>query len=125
MNDVEAREDSGGNSVSHDPVAIARARTRVQPVSSSEVLRPLSEALCDPVRLKIVLALASSRLSVKDLATVIDRSQSSTSQHLRVLRRIQAVESRREGRRVLYALAEDGLGPRIVGLITALERAAS
>jgi ArsR family transcriptional regulator len=125
MNNVEALEISGGNGVSHDPIAIAHARMKVQTVSSSEVLRPLSDALCDPVRLKIVLALTSSRLSVKDLATVIGRSQSSTSQHLRILRRIEAVESQREGRKVLYALAEEGLGPRLAGLITALEREAS
>jgi DNA-binding transcriptional ArsR family regulator len=109
----------------HDPVAVAQARQKVQSISSGAVLRPLSDALCDPARLKIVVALSACRLSVKDLSSVINRSQSTTSQHLRVLRSIQAVHQTRDGRKTYYELARDGLGPRIASLITALERAAS
>src|SRR3954454_20481841 len=101
----------------HDPKAVARARRRMLPISTQAVLRPLSDALCDPVRFKIVLALSDASLTVKDLAHVIGRSQSTTSQHLRVLREIQAVDACRRGRQVSYSLARGGIGPPLLQLV--------
>ncbi len=109
----------------HDPAAVAKARKRLLPAAAESLLRPLSAALCDPVRLKIVLALSGSELTVKDLARVIGRSQSVTSQHLRVLRDIGAVTPHRIGRRVVYSLAPDGLGPPLRRVLTTLARVAN
>lgn len=109
----------------HDASAVARARKRMLPPSADAILRPLSEALCDPVRFKIATALAAADLTVKDLAVVVGRSQSTTSQHLRVMRSIGAVTATRHGRRVVYSLSEDGLGKALVTLLDAVEEVAS
>src|SRR5438552_14990730 len=97
----------------HDPASVARARQTLLPASTERMLRPLSDALCDPARFRIVQALSAAELSVKDLSSVIGRKESTTSQHLRVLRRIGAVEPRRFGRRIVYTLAGVGLGPAL------------
>jgi DNA-binding transcriptional ArsR family regulator len=109
----------------HDPAAVARARRRMLPAAADAVIRPLSDALCDPVRFKIATALSAADLSVKDLAVVVGRSQSTTSQHLRVLRQIGAVVASRQGRRVVYSLAEGGIGAALVSLLDAVQKVAS
>jgi hypothetical protein len=41
------------------------------------------------------------------------------------LREIGAVRATRQGRRVVYALAEDGIGKALLSLLDAVERVAS
>lgn len=64
-------------------------------------------ALADPSRVKIVHALREQELCVCDLAAVVGLSESAVSQHLRVLRHLKVVSSRKEGKVVYYHL-EDG-----------------
>jgi len=109
----------------HDPAAVARARSKLLPASADPIWRPLSTAMCDPVRLKIVQALSGADLTVKDLAAVLGRSQSTTSQHLRVLREGGLVAARRYGRRVVYGLPTNEMGGAMRSLLGTLERVAS
>ena len=109
----------------HDPAAVARARSKILPSSSEPIWRPLSTAMCDPVRLKIVQALSGADLTVKDLATVLGRSQSTTSQHLRVLRESGIVASHRSGRHVVYGLPASDMGGAVRNMLGTLERVAS
>lgn len=71
------------------------------------------ETLCSPVRVKIIRALAHAELAAGDLALVIGRSPSATSQHLRVLRDAGVVAFRRTGNVVRYRLTEDA-GARLL-----------
>ena len=64
-------------------------------------------ALGDPTRLRIVAALAAQELCVCDLAATIGQSESAVSHQLRRLSALQLVRSRRDGRRVFYALDDD------------------
>ena len=49
----------------------------------------------------------SPALSVSELSALLDRSQSSVSQHLRVLRERNLVVASRQGRHVIHALSQD------------------
>ena len=91
--------------VDHGAVAQARARM-LHPRSAHDAQRVLM-CLCDPTRLKIVRALQATELAAGDLAIVIERSRSATSQHLRVLREADAVRGRREGNVIRYRLTDD------------------
>ena len=71
---------------------------------ADEVLEPLREVICEPTRTQIVRVLSAGPLSVGDLASILDRSKSATSQHLRVLRDLGIVSARRRGRVVMYSL---------------------
>lgn len=73
----------------------------------------LLKALASPARLGIVLELSRAPRCVRDLTERVGLSQSATSQHLRVLRNLQLVSGRRQGREVLYELADAHVG-RIV-----------
>lgn len=61
-------------------------------------------ALADGTRAKIVYSLLQQELCTCDLAAIIGSSESSVSQHLRVLRQLRLVKSRRAGKLVFYSL---------------------
>jgi DNA-binding transcriptional ArsR family regulator len=72
-----------------------------------EVYTELAEtfgALADSNRAKIVHSLRGRELCVGCLADVLGISESAVSQHLRILRTLRLVRSRKEGRLVYYAL---------------------
>lgn len=90
-----------------DPGAVAQARARMLPPRSVRDAQRVLMSLCDPTRLKIVRALQATELAAGDLALVIERSRSSTSHHLRILRETSAVTARREGNVIHYSLSDD------------------
>jgi DNA-binding transcriptional ArsR family regulator len=89
-----------------NPARIRVARHALFPETAKPLLDRLHEILCEPTRLKIARALTATQLTVGDLGLVIGRSESSTSRHLRVLRDLGVVGSRRRGRFVYNALGE-------------------
>ena len=78
--------------------------------------------MCEPTRTQIVRALTSGPLSVGDLAAILNRSKSATSQHLRVLRDGGVVSARRRGRAVIYSLVNS---PMVTATVQVLDRAAT
>ena len=68
-----------------------------------------ARALSDPTRLTLAAALGEGgELCVCDLAWISGRSQGLVSHHLRTLRGLDLVRSRRDGKLVMYALTEGG-----------------
>ena len=90
-----------------DPVAVASAQQQTLTGASERRMRKLVEVLCDTTRLKIVRALHENELAASDLARVLGRSRSATSQHLRVLREADIVQPTRRGNIVRYRLADE------------------
>ncbi|HEV8535939.1 MAG TPA: metalloregulator ArsR/SmtB family transcription factor [Candidatus Limnocylindria bacterium] len=90
-----------------DPAAVAEAERQTLSPLSEQRMRRLLEVLCDGTRLKIVRALRDNQLAASDLARVLGRSRSATSQHLRVLREAEVVQPMRNGNVVRYRLASD------------------
>jgi ArsR family transcriptional regulator, lead/cadmium/zinc/bismuth-responsive transcriptional repressor len=90
-----------------DPAAVATAERQTLSPMSEQRMRRLLEVLCDATRLKIVRALRDNELAASDLAGVLGRSRSATSQHLRVLREADIVQPSRDGNVVRYRLADD------------------
>jgi DNA-binding transcriptional ArsR family regulator len=86
------------------------------------MLQPAREIVCEPTRTQIVRALSTGPLSVGDLASVLQRSKSATSQHLRVLRDSGVVAPRRRGRSVFYSLVQS---PMVSAAVQMLDRAAT
>ena len=68
-------------------------------------LAELFRLLGDPTRVRILFALlAAGELCVRDLATVVETSETKVSQALRLLRGAGVVRNRRDGRNVIYRL---------------------
>jgi len=96
-----------------DPRGVEIA-SRAMPDSEGEQrIEQKLESVCSPVRIKILRALTKSELAAGDLALVIRRSASATSQHLRVLRDAGVVTSARRGNVVRYRLAS-GFSPELI-----------
>jgi DNA-binding transcriptional ArsR family regulator len=90
--------------------------------ANSAIMEPVRDVICEPTRTQIVRALASGPLSVTDLAGILNRSKSATSQHLRVLRAHDVVSARRRGRSVFYSLTQ---GPLIEATVRVLDTVAT
>lgn len=76
---------------------------------AAEQLAARAAALGDPTRLAIADAVGrAGELCVCDLSWVVDRSENLVSHHLRRLRVEGLVQSRRDGKMVLYALTPGG-----------------
>jgi DNA-binding transcriptional ArsR family regulator len=106
-----------------DPAAVAAASSKMLPARDERRMEELLGALCDATRVKIVQALSENNtLAAGDLAHVIGRSRSATSQHLKVLRDIGAVSAQRIGNVVRYTLAPDVNGEVIESAVSAFER---
>ena len=63
-------------------------------------------SLADPSRARIAHSLLRQDLCTCDLAGITGLSEPSVSQHLRLLRTLRLVKTRREGRKVFYSLAD-------------------
>ena len=91
-----------------DPEAVRSAEQNLLPPHEERQMKEMLEALCDATRVKIVQALSErNTLAAGDLAHVIGRSRSATSQHLKVLRDLDIVVAERQGNVVRYQLSKD------------------
>ncbi|MGI5898864.1 MAG: ArsR/SmtB family transcription factor [Christensenellales bacterium] len=75
-----------------------------------EILYDLAElfkVFGDSTRIKILYALFEAELCVHDIALVLKMNQSAISHQLRVLKQSRLVRNRREGKQVIYSLADD------------------
>lgn len=70
-------------------------------------LSELFKALADETRIKILHLLSKQELCVCDLAYLLDTNLPAVSHHLRFLRTLNLVRTRRDGKMVFYTLADD------------------
>jgi DNA-binding transcriptional ArsR family regulator len=86
-----------------------RLRTEKLDYRAAESAAGTAQALADPTRLTVAVALlGADELCVCDLAWIVERAQNLVSHHVRVLRAKGVVRSRREGKMVMYSLTDDG-----------------
>ncbi len=88
------------------PEAISTAQACMPESDQIKRVASLFATLGDPTRLGLLLALRSGELCVCDLSSVLDMTMSAISHQLRVLRQQGLVSSRKEGRMVIYRLAD-------------------
>lgn len=86
------------------PETVARAQAELEEESTYIQLAELFGALADTTRAKIIHTLSRQELCTCDLAAVVGITDSGASQHLRVLRALRLVKSRRRGKFVYYRL---------------------
>lgn len=74
-----------------------------------EELQDLAEffrVFADSTRIRILYALSQSELCVCDIASLLGMGQSAISHQLRILKQMRLVKFRRDGKSVLYSLAD-------------------
>ena len=72
-----------------------------------EYIADLFKGFADPTRVHILYLLAEGELCVGDIAEAVQLSQSAISHQLRMLKQMQLIKFRREGKNILYSLADD------------------
>ena len=89
---------------------------------AARVLAERAKALADCTRLTIATALARTvELCVCDIAWICERPENLVSHHLRILRNAGLVASRRDGKKVMYAVT--GTGRRLLAAVGDVEPA--
>ena len=87
-------------------------RMRVAAAEASAVMRALS----NPDRLLLLCQLSQGEKSVSELETLLDLHQPSLSQQLGVLRTEGLVNTRRDGKRIYYSVAD----PKVLTVLETL-----
>jgi ArsR family transcriptional regulator, lead/cadmium/zinc/bismuth-responsive transcriptional repressor len=86
---------------------VQRARRETAEPRDIQRLAAAFQALGDPTRLKMLMAMAGGEMCVCDLAAYLEISDSAVSHQLRRLRDLALVKSRREGQVLYYSLDDD------------------
>ncbi|MCI7639129.1 MAG: ArsR/SmtB family transcription factor [Anaerovoracaceae bacterium] len=71
------------------------------------LIAELFKGFDDPTRVQILSSLIGREMCVNEIAEAAELSQSATSHQLRILKRMRLVKFRREGKNLLYSLADD------------------
>jgi DNA-binding transcriptional ArsR family regulator len=69
---------------------------------TASLVAQLFRAFSDPTRVRIVSGIVERELTVSTLATLVGLTESAISHHLRGLRQMRLVKSRRDGKEVYY-----------------------
>jgi DNA-binding transcriptional ArsR family regulator len=86
-------------------------------IGRGEDIRQASEAMqaiAHPLRLKILCLVGHHEVSVLEIVDAVGTTQSNISQHLGVLRKHGILESRKDGNKVYYRIAD----PRVIKMIS-------
>ena len=67
----------------------------------------LFKGFADPTRVNILYLLVEDEKCVGDIAEAVELSQSAISHQLRILKQMHLIKYRREGKNILYSLADD------------------
>ena len=90
-----------------DPERVSRGRELLLGDEDFFLLAETFRTLADATRAKIVYSLLHQELCTCDLAALTGVSEAAASQHLKMLRQLRVVKTRREGKLVYYSL-DDG-----------------
>lgn len=78
----------------------------IPPEEEVQDLADFFKVFGDPTRLKILCVLKCSEMCVQDIATMLSMTQSAISHQLRVLKQMDLVKYRRDGKTIFYSLAD-------------------
>ena len=83
----------------------------MQTLPAKETMEDIAElfkGFADPTRVHILYLLAARKeLCVTDIAEAVELSQSAISHQLRILKQMHLIKFRRDGKNILYSLADD------------------
>lgn len=79
---------------------------KMPPEEEMQDLSEFFKVFADATRLKILYVLLCSEMCVYDIAQLLNMTQSAISHQLRVLKQMDLVKNRREGKTIFYALAD-------------------
>lgn len=82
----------------------------MQTIPEKETMEDIAElfkGFADTTRVHILSLLSQRELCVTDIAEAVELSQSAISHQLRILKQMHLIKFRRDGKNILYSLADD------------------
>ncbi len=82
----------------------------MQTIPEKQTLKQIAElfkGFADPTRVQILSLLIDKEMCVGDIAQSVELSQSAISHQLRLLKQMHLIKDRREGKNILYSLADN------------------
>jgi ArsR family transcriptional regulator len=104
-----------------NPQTVSEALSRIPNDETLGLLTKMFQALADSNRLKIMLSVSHNEVCVCELAEVLSMSAPAVSHHLRRLKDMGLVRTRRDGKLVYYALDDDHVRELLFTALTHLE----
>lgn len=89
-----------------DAEIIRKINEKMPPEEELQDLGEFFKVFGDVTRLKILYVLLCSEMCVYDIAALVGMSQSAISHQLRVLKQMDLVKNRRDGKTIFYSLAD-------------------
>lgn len=86
---------------------ITKAREDAIPDKEAQRLSLIFKVLGDPTRIKLLMALMEGDMCVCDLSAFLGLSESAVSHHLKRLKDLYLVKSRRQGQILYYSLDDE------------------
>lgn len=105
MRTFEHAEMCESNTIHED--VVQRVRQEMPDEDPVYEVSELFKVFGDSTRARIICALSVSEMCVCDLSALLSMSQSAISHQLRILKQARMVKSRRSGKVVYYALADE------------------
>ena len=96
----------GNSYINLDEETIRKIDDKMPPEEELQDLGEFFKVFGDVTRLKILYVLLCSEMCVYDIAALLGMSQSAISHQLRVLKQMDLVKNRREGKTIFYSLAD-------------------
>ncbi|MGJ3251157.1 MAG: ArsR/SmtB family transcription factor [Elainellaceae cyanobacterium] len=90
-----------------EPEHVAELKHEIVSIEKAQRMGEFFSVLGDANRWRILSALAVQGMRVRDLADIVEMSESAVSHQLRVLRSMRLVSYRKRGRNVFYCLKDD------------------
>lgn len=94
------------NFIQADEATLKKISEKMPPEEELQDLAEFFRVFGDATRLKILNVLLSAEMCVFDIAAVLGMSQSAISHQLRVLKQMDLVKNRRDGKTIFYSLAD-------------------
>lgn len=89
-----------------DEATLKKIDESMPPEEELQDLADFFKVFGDETRLKILYVLLCSEMCVYDIAAAVGMSQSAISHQLRILKQMDLVKNRREGKTIFYSLAD-------------------
>ncbi len=89
-----------------DDATLQKIDDNMPPQEELQDLADFFKVFGDATRLKILYVLLCSEMCVYDIAAAVGMSQSAISHQLRILKQMDLVKNRREGKTIFYSLAD-------------------
>lgn len=97
----------GENTYMHaDGRILQMIEEKMPPEEELQDLAEFFKVFGDTTRLKILYVLLSAEMCVYDIAMTLGMTQSAISHQLRILKQMDLVKNRREGKTIFYSLAD-------------------